>query len=170
MVTYKVVNADSLGADLTEVADAIREKSGTTKDLDFPSEFKSVVKAIPRIVKKEGWVRFDTDQMPPEGSTIKPTVPCDGGAKLFVLEPDDETLANIKLKKSGNWTLWVRASFVGTSTDGEAGSLAIYMAKSSGSGSVGMGGQQAKNDNGVELTCFPLVAGKYNWTAYYWDE
>jgi hypothetical protein len=47
MVTYKAVNGGSLDADLTKVADAIRERAGTEDDLEFPSGFVSAVEAIP---------------------------------------------------------------------------------------------------------------------------
>ena len=47
MKKYTIVNDDQLDADLTTVANAIRERAFTTEDLDFPSEFESTVKGIP---------------------------------------------------------------------------------------------------------------------------
>lgn len=46
MAEYVVVDKERLEADLTTVADAIREKSGTTEDLDFPLGMKEVVESI----------------------------------------------------------------------------------------------------------------------------
>lgn len=46
MANYKVVNAEQLEADLTVVADAIREKGGTTGSLSFPNGMKEAVEAI----------------------------------------------------------------------------------------------------------------------------
>lgn len=46
MAEYVVVDKEQLEADLTTVADAIREKSGTTEDLDFPLGMKEVVESI----------------------------------------------------------------------------------------------------------------------------
>lgn len=46
MADYKLVNATQLDADLKTVADAIREKGGTTEDLEFPLGMKSAVEAI----------------------------------------------------------------------------------------------------------------------------
>jgi hypothetical protein len=43
----KLVNATSLDAGLTSIADAIREKGGTSADLTFPAGFVSAVEAIP---------------------------------------------------------------------------------------------------------------------------
>ena len=43
---YKIVDADLLDADLTRVADAIREKGGTSDTLNFPDGFVSAVEAI----------------------------------------------------------------------------------------------------------------------------
>lgn len=46
MAYDKVVDSAQLDADLKIVADAIREKSGTTEDLDFPLGMKEVVESI----------------------------------------------------------------------------------------------------------------------------
>ena len=46
MADYKVVDAEQLDADLTIVADAIREKGGTTEQLSFPQGMKQAVEAI----------------------------------------------------------------------------------------------------------------------------
>lgn len=43
----KLVNATSLDAGLTDIADAIRAKGGTSADLAFPGGFVSAVEAIP---------------------------------------------------------------------------------------------------------------------------
>lgn len=47
MADYKVIDATQLDADLTIVADAIREKGGTTEQLEFPLGMKSAVESIP---------------------------------------------------------------------------------------------------------------------------
>lgn len=46
MANYKVVDADKLDADLAQVADAVRSKSGKAEALTFPSGFISSVQAI----------------------------------------------------------------------------------------------------------------------------
>lgn len=46
MADYKVIDAEKLDADLTTVADAIREKGGTTEPLEFPLGMKTAVEAI----------------------------------------------------------------------------------------------------------------------------
>lgn len=46
MANWKKVDADQLDADLTSVADAIRERSGTADPLNFPDGFKSAVEGI----------------------------------------------------------------------------------------------------------------------------
>lgn len=46
MSNYVVVDKEQLEADLTTVADSIREKSGTTEDLAFPLGMKEVVESI----------------------------------------------------------------------------------------------------------------------------
>ena len=115
-----------------------------------------------------GSFTLGSDITPASGTTIEHNVACPNGAKIFVLEPADvDTVDKIKEKEDGNWTLWARVSFAGTSEEGCAGSLAVFQAPIN---AVNMGGQPASNTNGVTLTCFPLVAGTYNWTAYYWNE
>lgn len=42
-MSYKIVNAEQLDADLTSVADSIRAKAGKSGKLDFPSGFKRAV-------------------------------------------------------------------------------------------------------------------------------
>lgn len=47
MANYKVVDADQLESDLTIVADAIRERGGTSDQMAFPEGFVSAVDGIP---------------------------------------------------------------------------------------------------------------------------
>lgn len=51
MANYKVVDSDQLDADLTTVANAIRERAGTSAKMDFPSGFKDIVNSIPQGVE-----------------------------------------------------------------------------------------------------------------------
>lgn len=46
MADYKLVDAEQLDAGLKTVADAIREKGGTTEDLEFPNGMSEAVRAI----------------------------------------------------------------------------------------------------------------------------
>ena len=46
MAIYKVVDAEKLDADLKSVADKLREKSGTTEEIEFPHGFNDAVDAI----------------------------------------------------------------------------------------------------------------------------
>ena len=46
MADYKVVDAEQLEADLTVVADAIREKGGTSEQLEFPNGMADAVMSI----------------------------------------------------------------------------------------------------------------------------
>ena len=47
MANYKMVNTDQLDADLSAVADAIRERAGATETMVFPNGFVSAVEGIP---------------------------------------------------------------------------------------------------------------------------
>lgn len=46
MPNYKVVDADALNADITSIANAIREKSGSSDSLIFPGGFVDAVSTI----------------------------------------------------------------------------------------------------------------------------
>lgn len=46
MANWKKVDADQLDADLTTVADAIRERAGISEKLDFPYDYKSAVEGV----------------------------------------------------------------------------------------------------------------------------
>lgn len=46
MANFKMVDTDQLDADLTKVASSIREKGGTSGQLEFPSGFAAAVAAI----------------------------------------------------------------------------------------------------------------------------
>lgn len=50
MANYKVVDADQLDADLTSVADAIREKTGGAEALSFPDGMVAQLKMIPDLI------------------------------------------------------------------------------------------------------------------------
>lgn len=52
MANWKKVDTDVLDADLTTVADAIRERAGTTEGLAFPDGMASAVMGIPDLLKQ----------------------------------------------------------------------------------------------------------------------
>lgn len=66
MATYKLVDTEQLDADLKTVADAIREKGGTTDQLAFPDGMASAVEAIQA------------------GGGDEPTPPDDGKTRIYI--------------------------------------------------------------------------------------
>jgi hypothetical protein len=46
MANYKIVDADRLDADMTGLADVIRQRAGTAGKLEFPEEMKEAVRNI----------------------------------------------------------------------------------------------------------------------------
>ena len=46
MANYKLVNADQLDADLSGIANSIRNKGGTSASMSFPDGFSSAINAI----------------------------------------------------------------------------------------------------------------------------
>lgn len=64
MADYKLVDAEQLDAGLKTVADAIREKGGTTEDLAFPDGMESAVRAIQSggsAVDESVWIEDDSE-------------------------------------------------------------------------------------------------------------
>lgn len=62
MANYMLVDAEKLDTDLTNVADSIRAKVGTTAKLNFPSEYISAIREIPsglEVKKTAGSFRTD---------------------------------------------------------------------------------------------------------------
>ena len=49
MADYKIVDGEKLDQDLTSVANAIRDKSGTTGTLPFPAGFVSAISSISNV-------------------------------------------------------------------------------------------------------------------------
>lgn len=47
MANWKKVDADQLDADMTTVANAIRNRAGTTEQMEFPGGFVSAVESVP---------------------------------------------------------------------------------------------------------------------------
>lgn len=58
MAELVVVDKEQLENDLTVVADAIREKGGTTEQLEFPQEMKQAVEAIKKGIVPSGTVQI----------------------------------------------------------------------------------------------------------------
>ena len=54
MATYKVVDADKLDADLTSVADTIRDKSGFSGTIAFPEDYNSGIRDIYDVAYETG--------------------------------------------------------------------------------------------------------------------
>lgn len=96
MAYDKVIDSELLEADLTTVADAIREKGGTSETLIFPDGFVSAVKAI----SGSGAILTVTA---PSGVTVE--VSKDGEVKTQTSNADG--LAVFKGLATGTWTLTI---------------------------------------------------------------
>ena len=94
MSEYVVVDKEQLEADLTIVADSIREKSGTTEDLAFPLGMKEVVESIDTSKEEQEKTisiteNGTTEVTPDEGKvlskvTVNTNVASSGGSDDFV--------------------------------------------------------------------------------------
>lgn len=102
-------------------------------------------------------------------SKIQVNIPCPNGAKLVVLEPDSATTNMIKARTDKNYILNISAHFSNALTEGYNTVLSVWVGKN---GVLGQAGSSATNDSGVAIPGITLsvVAGTYNWTAYYWNE
>lgn len=119
MATYKVVDAEQLDADLTGLADAIREKGGTSAELTWPAGFQQAVEDIPSGVELpvltnpgdaakllEGYQLIDGDGNVVEGeieevelSTPGLAMNADGSVVAYVDQPAGYTAGGYKTYK-----------------------------------------------------------------------
>ena len=134
---------------------------------------------------ESGALRVDSDQKGTSGQySLK--IPCANGAKLFFIQADNteivdtvnnRTTYNVIIKgtteNDGNG--WFVGAFgqmlkkdIGTKTD----RAHMYNMKvlSTNKWQPGETGTSCTNTDGISITTLGVKAGKYNWTAYYWDE
>ena len=90
MANYKLVNADQLDSDLQAIANAIREKDGTTAKLSFPAGMESAISNIFNFTVVGGttapsspkentiWVQTDVDITSWVFSATEPAEPVEG--------------------------------------------------------------------------------------------
>ena len=126
------------------------------------------------------------DVLPAEGETsITVHIPCPSGAKVVAFNADDATMAAIKDSSGTKYIATFMANFFApkmgqhantskTQSYGSGMKLEEYykdnpnynngwLVASCSSGAV-------SNEDGCTFVCQALKRGKYEWTAYYWDE
>jgi hypothetical protein len=115
-----------------------------------------------------GSVTIETDILPASGTRVEYEVVCPPNAKMFVFEANEDTLATIQAKTDANYTIGVIGN-CGNAIEINArnGLCAVWQGKQR---VVGQGGSIVNADNGIYFDCLPLIAGTYNWTAYYWND
>lgn len=91
------------------------------------------------------------------------------GAKLVVIEADAAVVATAKTKTSGTYTLGAVFNFFNQIADSNINCYCTAWASSYSMISAG-GRNVADTENGYVANIYALLAGKYNWTAYYWNE
>lgn len=102
MSNYVIVDSIQLESDLTTVADAIREKSGTSDKLSFPSGMASAVKAIDKleIVPLPLLADFTVEE-----DVVNIDIPLSSPAKRQILVytelPSEKTLTNAYPRYNG---------------------------------------------------------------------
>jgi hypothetical protein len=100
-------------------------------------------------------------------ATFACTVPgVPAGAKVFIFEADEETLSKIKAKTTGYYSTGGRFCFVDGTTYGTRPGLTNAQVN----GILAYSSTDATNTDGLTMEAFTLIAGKYNWTAYYWND
>ena len=87
MATYKLVDTEQLETDLKTVADAIREKGGTTDQLAFPDGMASAVEAIQA------------------GGGDEPTPPADGKTRIYIHLDEGRTSPMLGVCPNGTVTV-----------------------------------------------------------------
>ena len=119
-----------------------------------------------------GVVTLEADILPSSGTgaanLMEFKVPCPSGAKLIIFEADEDTFALIQNKTSGYYCVNASCTFVDDLTGTERnGFMTGWVAASN---KVAYGGIAATNEDGCTLNIYGLVAGRYRWTAYYWND
>ena len=174
MAEYKLVDIEQLEADLTTIANDIRAKIGSESKLNFPIDFSNTIRNISNIRAVTGSFTTTTDWS--EGATAYGTytIDCPSGAKAFTFSADDATVQSVKsrtITATTYFTLGCNCLF----TDDfiavnswpcllSAWTAAKTTAKAACAGVAG------SNENGISFQSFTVVAGTYNWVAYYWDD
>ena len=107
MANYKIVDADRLDADMTGLADVIRQRAGTAGKLEFPEEMKEAVRNIPGGVElpaldnpgTAGDLALGKQFIDENGNAVTGTVE-DGASWIY--QRDDEVDAFYDYEDEGN--------------------------------------------------------------------
>ena len=103
------------------------------------------------------------------------TIPCSDNAKLIVVKADDATYADIMATGgSAQWMLGYACQCVSSihndiPTPQFRGWLTCTV-EDGGTVCVDSKTTGCQNSKGIKFNTYALKAGKYNWTAYYWNE
>lgn len=106
-------------------------------------------------------------------SIISTKIPCTSGAKMLTLQADDDTYAKIVASPGAYWTIGCFGNCV-TKVGGydNRGYLArmIPYPNDSTKWYAADAGTTFDNTDGFSFNHVAMKAGRYNWTAYYWNE
>lgn len=143
----------------------------------FDSKLNKILEGVTNGFRIEsGVIELTEDQI---SSPLTFRVPCSNGAKALFFHADSDTMAKIqshdyttnpnKYVCSVIGALYATADECGIGIKCTMNAMADYT--STGFGWVIAPGQTTcKNEDGFTFNCYALKAGKYNWTAYYWND
>lgn len=124
MANYKVVDADQLDADLTTVANAIRERAGTSAKMDFPSGFKDIVNSIPQGVElpeltnpaAASDLALDKQLIDADGNVVTGTLPEESALLGLAQQPDSVSETSDHSEIHITSRMYTPHDFIGRST------------------------------------------------------
>jgi hypothetical protein len=133
---------------------------------------------------ESGVLQVDSDQTGSDGQyTI--TIPCTNGAKFFVILADDTEIVDTANNRttydvvvhgttSADGAYWFIGAFgqiLGKQIGAKKSRGHMYYMKTlNNKWQPNETGTSCANTDGISITTLGVKAGKYNWTAYYWDE
>lgn len=117
---------------------------------------------------------LDADELQEGSDTISHTIEgVPSGAKLVIFEADDNTLTDIKSQTDGRYYISSGAfqftPAVQSSDGARVGCVAMWKGNNETLANATVSAYGGEN-GGLTFKGRSMKAGKYNWTAYYWDD
>lgn len=127
---------------------------------------------------ESGVLVVDSDITDPTDYIIEVKIPCTSGAKMLTFQPDSDTMNRItKNTSSADGVFWLVGAMGNCVTQVGNQANRGYMQRMDNYSYGGKNywtpvevGSKCDNTDGFTLSANGLKAGRYNWTAYYWNE
>lgn len=124
---------------------------------------------------ESGVVVLEEEVLPTSGSSFNFRIPCSNGAKIVDFHADADTLVAIKATSGKRYVASLLANICAPKVANHYGATrSLLMAMKDQGGSYGYmidtDATTVDNKDGLTFGCRALLAGTYEWTAYYWND